>query len=52
MNADVAARLREFGQFLDDVEDAWGFVHDALMDAPELPAAATDHLANALTSAN
>lgn len=33
MNADVAARLREFGQYLDDVDEAFEFVAQTYLDA-------------------
>ena len=52
MNADVSARLREFGQLLNDVDEAWEFVADTLADGPDEAGEATDHLVNALNSAN
>lgn len=51
MNADVAARLREIGQFLEDVDEAWEFVADALIDGPEDRGDAVDHLVAVLQTA-
>ena len=51
MNPDIAARLREFGQLLDDVDDAWQFVADTLIDGPEEGGEAVDNLIDTLKAA-
>lgn len=51
MNPDVANRLREFGQLLDDVDEAWMFVADTLISGPKEGGAATNNLVDTLKTA-
>jgi hypothetical protein len=51
MNPEIAQRLREMGQYLEDVDEAYEFVADTLLDGPDEAGAAVDHLIVALRDA-